>query len=178
MDDGAAIDELEQKLGELEAESTTLAAEYDKLGERIDEIRRERAALRTAVRSLGGESSDAGEEDDDGPDADDDGNDGPRVHIRTSGRRRGRGRPPHGPTIRAIAIEAARASGGGKLAVRDLLRRTRAHGFKSDHGGLHTYLKGLDEFAKSGPGVFKLIIDDALEGAMEDAIDDAFDDLD
>lgn len=151
MDSSAAIEELQEKLSELEGEASALEEQYAVLGDRVEQSRRERSALRIAIGSLGG---DAGDDIDEEVEEDDG-----RIRVRTRIRR---GRSSRGPTIRKIAIAAAEA-GGGRVVLRDLLRRTRAQGFKSDHGGLHTYLKGLDEFMQSGPGVFELLIEDEIE---------------
>ncbi len=56
-------------------------------------------------------------------------------------------------------VAVVTGAGGGTLKIRDLLRETRRLGFKSDQGGLHTYLKSLEEFIQSGRGEFSLRID-------------------
>jgi hypothetical protein len=61
-------------------------------------------------------------------------------------------------TIRQLALKLARDC-GGEFRVGDLHTLTQAHGFKSDHGGLHTSLKAMKEFEHSGPGRFRLVPD-------------------
>lgn len=65
-------------------------------------------------------------------------------------------RTPARPCIRELAIQLARRS-GGDFRIRDLLTITQDHGYKSDHGGLHTSLVGMREFQHVGPGRFKLV---------------------
>jgi predicted RNase H-like nuclease (RuvC/YqgF family) len=136
--ESAAISQLRARLQEVQSELDELQERRGKLDRALEEKRRERDALSLSIRSLGGKSEDGQEPD------------GPRIEVRYRGGDR--------PTIRIIARERAEES-GGTLKIRDLLRETRRLGFKSDQGGLHTYLKGLEEFIQSGPGEFTLRID-------------------
>lgn len=138
-DDSPAIRELRGRLQQVRAELETLKDERGKLDLAIDAKRRESEALSTSIRSLGGTDL---SETPGGPSIE--------VHYQAGDR----------PTIRIIAREQAHQA-GGTLRIRDLLRETRRLGFKSDQGGLHTYLKGLQEFTQCGPGVFRLRITDA-----------------
>jgi hypothetical protein len=134
----AAIAELSARLKEVQGELEEIEEQRSQIEEALEAKRRERDALSLSIRSLGGESGTPEEPE------------GPRIEVRYRGGRR--------PTIRVIARERAEES-GGKLRIRELLRETRRFGFKSDQGGLHTYLKGLEEFIHSGPGEFSLRID-------------------
>lgn len=134
----AAIKALKARLNEVQGELDELQEQRRQMGEALEAKRRERDALSLSIRSLGGESETPEEPE------------GPRIEVRYRGGRR--------PTIRVIARERAEES-GGTLKIRELLRETRRLGFRSDQGGLHTYLKGLEEFIHSGPGEFSLRID-------------------
>lgn len=142
--DSNAIRELRARLQEVQRELSELEEQQTRMDSAVEQKRRERDALSLSILSLGGESDTMEEPD------------GPHIEVRyRSGDR---------PTIRIIARERAEKS-GGTLKIRDLLQETRRLGFKSDQGGLHTYLKGLEEFIQSGPGEFTLRID--AEGPSE-----------
>lgn len=59
------------------------------------------------------------------------------------------------PTVRQLARDSANRE-GGEFRVRQLLELAQSHGHRSDHGGLHTALRGMAEFEHSGPGRFRL----------------------
>ncbi len=147
--ESAAIKELRARVEEVQGELDELQEQRRQMDRAVEEKRRERDALSLSILSLGGKSGTA-----EVPN-------GPRIEVRYRGGDR--------PTIRVIARERAKES-GGSLKIRDLLRETRRLGFKSDQGGLHTYLRGLEEFIQSGPGEFSLRIeeeDDAPAGEPE-----------
>ena len=146
MGTSEAIRELRERLSELESAGEALSDEYEALGALLETNREERSALRVALRSLGAEH-DAGRES---------AEEVPRTRARRRPEMRQR------PKIRVIARRLA-SSHDGVLRVRELLRETRAHGFKSDQGGLHTLLSGLKEFEHCGPGRFMLCVDDECE---------------
>ena len=136
--ESAAIKELRARLQEVQSELNELQELRRQTDRAVEDKRRERDALSLSILSLGGKSETTEEPG------------GPRIEVRYRGGDR--------PTIRVVARERAEKSGGA-LKIRDLLRETRRLGFKSDQGGLHTYLKGLREFIQSGPGEFSLRID-------------------
>jgi hypothetical protein len=136
--ESAAVRELRARLAEVSRELQHLEAQREGIEKAVEAKRMEREALTLSIRSLGGEADTSAE-------------DGPRIEVRVAGGDR--------PTIRVIANERAREA-GGILKIRDLLRETRRFGFKSDQGGLHTYLKGLEEFIQSGPGEFSLRVEE------------------
>lgn len=133
----SAANELRQRLEALRSEAETLEAELESLTERARTNRREREAISLLLGEPGEPEADESPEGEDG---------------RRRGWRGRRGRP----SIRELAFERAEAN-RGVVRLRDLLREAHEHGFKSDHGGLHTYLKGLhDDFEQSGPGEFRI----------------------
>lgn len=138
-EESPGIKELRTRLRQVQLELETLQERRRQLDQTVESKRQERDALSLSIRSLGGIEE---------PER----HDGPDIEVRYQGGDR--------PTIRIIARDRAEES-GGTLRIRDLLRETRRLGFKSDQGGLHTYLKGLEEFIQSGPGEFRLRIDDS-----------------
>jgi hypothetical protein len=140
-EDSPAIRELRARLEQVRAELRMLQDQRAQLDGAIETRQREAEALSVSIQSLGGR-------------------DAPETSGRQSVEVQYRGGDR--PTIRIIAREQAQHA-GGTLRVRDLLRETRKLGFKSDQGGLHTYLKGLQEFIQSGPGEFSLLILDSDE---------------
>ncbi len=139
-----AANELRERLEALRTEAETLEAEFERVAERVRANRREREAISLLLgepaEPEGGEATEG------------------------DGRRRGwRGRRGR-PSLRELAFERAQAN-SGVVRLRDLLREAHEHGFKSDHGGLHTYLKGLhEEFEQSGPGEFRIRIEPRRRG--------------
>ncbi len=139
----AAIKELRRRLAEVDGELNELLEKQRATERHVEEKQAERDALELAIKSLGGEAT-----------------------AREGARPGGRvfeWRYRDKPTIRILAIRRAE-EGGGVLRIRELLRETRSFGFKSDQGGLHTYLKGLAEFEQSGPGEFTLRVDLGADG--------------
>jgi hypothetical protein len=128
------VRELRRRLEEVEGEFSKLDEEQRELAAKVEQKRLERDALIRIIKGL----------EPGGPDA-----------SVPAGSPLGLG--PR-DSIKDIAKRMARQN-GGLLKVRDLLKATMQAGFKSDQGGLHTYLMGSKEFLKSNPGEFRLIED-------------------
>ena len=129
MTETNAAAELRHRLDALDGERGLLEAEISARSARLDSITRRRDALEIAIQEIEGDAD---------------------------GTLEGDGAPLSGPrpTIRQLAIRWAPRH-RGVVRIRDFVRETQAHGFKSDHGGLHTALSGMREFRHEEPGVFR-----------------------